>query len=536
MGLDSSMPITFKKLFSRNTEGKYDKNTKAMKNIESIPESLSETNEKLKDIFSCSSDFVIRKIAIGNEKNVSILIAYIDGLVNKQLINSDIIKPLMTETAQGVFEKKLQTSNLLNILKESILSSSDISEIDDFMKSIDTILSGDTCIYIDGVSCAIGISLRGWDKRGVEEPPSEAVVRGPREGFTETLRTNTALLRRKIRNANLIFETIRVGEQTNTDVCISYIKGIANVELIKSVKDRIKNIKTDAILESCYIEEFIEEEPLCIFPTVGNSEKPDVIAAKILEGRIAILCDGTPFVLTVPYLFIEALQSSEDYYSRAIYSVFTRFLRLLAFFITTMLPALYIALVCFHQDIIPEKLLLTMSTSREGIPFSAFIESLTMVITFEIIREAGVRMPRPIGQAVSIVGALVIGDAAVNAGLVSAPMVIVIAITAITSFIVSKISSALLLIRLISMVAANILGILGIVFVSTILLIHMSSIKSFGVPYLSPITPLSGMDLKDTFVRFPLWAMLTRPKSLTWENSGNAKYRTRLVRKGFKIK
>jgi spore germination protein KA len=259
------------------------------------------------------------------------------------------------------------------------------------------------------------------------------------------------------------------------------------------------------------------------------------VAAKVLEGRVAILCDGTPFVLTVPYLLVEAIQSSEDYYSRSVYSIMNRFIRLLALFITSFLPAYYVALVNFHQDIIPYKLLLTMTASREGIPFSALIEALIMVITFELLREAGVRMPRAIGQAVSIVGALVIGDAAVKAGLVSTPMVIVIAITAISSFIVTPLSSALLIVRIVSMLAANIIGILGVLFASIFFFISMCKTKSFGIDYLSPFTPLSGTDLKDTVVRFPLWAMLTRPKPLTWENSKNAKYRNKRHMKGNKI-
>lgn len=497
-----------------------------------ISKSLIEIRTELESRFSECSDFVTREIKIGKGRSISILISFIDGMVNKQLINSDILRPLMIEFNEIETRQDLKDNSILYVLEEKLICSCRIEEVFSFDESIDSILSGDTLIYINGCDMALKAGLRGWDKRGVIEPTTDSVVRGPREGFTETLRTNTALLRRKIKNSNLKLETMKVGEQTKTDVCICYIKGIANEEVVKEVKERIGRIKTDAILESGYIEEFIQDSTFCIFPTVGNTEKPDIAAGKILEGRVAILCDGTPFVLTVPFLFVETIQSSEDYYSRSIYSVMSRFIRAMAIFITTTLPAYYVALVNFHQDIIPYKLLLTMTAARDGIPFSALTEAIIMVVTFELLREAGVRMPKAIGQAVSIVGALVIGDAAVQAGIVSSPMVIVIAITAISSFIVSSLSGALLIMRIVAMIAANVIGILGVLLVSIAFFISMCNIRSFGVNYLSPFTPLSGTDLKDTFIRFPLWAMFTRPKELTWEHGGKAKYRNGHSKKG----
>lgn len=511
-----------------SSSDKRNRENSKMDPVDEIPDKIENLINKLKCCFNNSSDFIMREIIIGKEKKQKLLVAFIDGLTNMQLINADILRPLMIETK--TFE--IYGQNVVDLLKNQWLSSCEVKEILDLKQALDAILSGDTVIFADNEKRAIKVSLRGWDKRNIEEPTTDPVIRGPKEGFTETLRTNTALLRRKIKNTNLKFETVKVGEQTNTDVCICYIKGIANDEVINEVRDRISRIKTDAILESGYIEEFIQDSPLSIFPTVGNSEKPDIIAGKVLEGRVAVLCDGTPFVLTVPYLFVESIQSSEDYYSRAVYSILNRFIRALALFITTMLPAYYVALVNFHQDIIPYKLLLTMTASREGIPFPAIIEALIMVITFELLREAGVRMPRAIGQAVSIVGALVIGDAAVKAGLVSTPMVIVIALTAITSFIISSLADALLIIRIVTIFAANTIGILGIVLASSAFFISMCNKKSFGVNYLSPFTPLSGMDLKDTFVRFPLWAMLTRPKTLTWEHGGNSRFRNKPLKKG----
>ncbi|AKL95370.1 spore germination protein KA [Clostridium aceticum] len=468
-----------------------------------IPQEIKAIEKLLENIFEKSSDFIIRRIFFGKNPSASVIIVFINGMIDKQLLNNTVIKPLLEEESFTSFE----------FLKKSIVFNCDVREVESFQDSIDGILGGNALVYVEGVKKALKISVQGGNMRSVEEPVTESVVRGPREGFTESIVTNTSLLRRKIRNPYLRFESLTIGNQTKTEINICYIKGIANNEIIAEVKNRLKKITTESILESGYIEEFIQDAPFSIFPTVANSEKPDIVAAKILEGRVGILCDGTPFVLTVPHLFIEVLQAGEDYYSRWIYSLLVRSIRLMAFMITTMTPAYYVALISFHQDVIPFKLLLTMAASREGIPFSAFLEALLMIFTFELLREAGVRMPRPIGQAVSIVGALVIGDAAVRAGLVSIPMVVVIAITAITSFIIPQLSGGLLIIRLLLLFAANIVGIFGIIVGTLILFIHMCSLKSFQVPYLSPVTPLEMADLKDSFVRYPIWRLLVKPKS-----------------------
>lgn len=505
---------------------KYEKlknmNSYAEENLEKnsyiIPHKINQIEQQLQETFDKSSDFMIRQLSAGKGKQTKIIIAYIDSLVDKQMINSDIIMPIIANTNK--IEKPL-----LTCFCNGLINSCNICEVDSFNECISSILSGNAVIFVEDFDRALKIGVQNCVKRNIEEPTSDVVIRGPREGFTENLQTNTTLLRKKIKNSKLKFEIMKVGEETNTEICICYIKGIAHDEIVKTVKDRISRIKIDAILESGYIEDFIQDSTFSIFPTIGNSEKPDIIAGKILEGRVAILCDGTPFVLTVPYLFIESLQSSEDYYVRSIYSFLIRMVRIIALFVTTLSPGIYVALVCFHQSVIPFKLALTVAASRDGIPLSPFVEALTMVITFELLREAGIRMPRAIGQAISIVGALVIGDAAVKAGLVSTPMVVVIAITAITSFIIPQMAGALLIIRLFIMAAANIIGFLGILTAFSLVFIHMCSLKSFGVNYLSPLTPLSGTDLKDTIVRFPLWAMFTRPKAFTWEHSGKAKFR-----------
>ena len=285
------------------------------------------------------------------------------------------------------------------------------------------------------------------------------------------------------------------------------------------VRNRLQRIDIDGILESGYIEELIEDAPYSIFPTVGNSEKPDTVAAKLLEGRVSIFIDGTPFVLTVPRLLVEGFQSSEDYYSRPFYATVVRWTRFAALFITSLLPSFYVALQSFHQDLIPTPLLISMAASREGTPFPSYMEVLVMGIIFEIMREAGVRMPRTVGQAVSIVGALVLGEAAVQAGLVSSSMVLVVALTAIAGFVISSLADVTSLLRLFFLPFCATFGLFGLLMGLLIIYIHLARLRSFGVPYLSPLAPGNIDDLKDVLVRAPVWSQITRPRLLGHHNS-----------------
>jgi spore germination protein KA len=492
---------------------------------ENIPKDIKDIREKLRAIFVDGSDFVLREIAIGEKFQVRAIVAYIDGLANKQVISGDILKSLMIESRTSHLEQLFSKKALIDVLKENLLISCEIEDVTGFKETIHAILSGDTIVYIDGHDLALKICSKGWEARNIEEPQTESVVKGPREGFVESLRTNTALLRRKIKNPKLKFEMFTIGKQTQTDTCICYLKGIANDDIVETVRRRLEKIEIDGIIGAGYIEQFIEDAPFSLFPTVGNSEKPDKVAAKILEGRVAIIIDGTPIVLTVPHMFIETLQSSEDYYSRTYYASFNRMLRFLSLIISGTLPALYVALLSFHSDVIPFNLLLSIAATREGVPFSPFVEAMFMGIVFELLREAGVRMPKTVGQAVNIVGALVIGEAAVKAGVVSPIMIIVVALTGVASFIVPPINDALPIFRALLVIAANILGFMGIIIMLCIFFVHMCSLRSFGVPYMAPFAPLNIRDLKDTLVRFPLWMMLTRPRVLTWENKDQVKYR-----------
>ncbi|MBM7686727.1 spore germination protein [Defluviitalea raffinosedens] len=492
---------------------------------EQIPKTIEAVKARLSEIFSGCSDFMHREISCGKKRSIRILVAYINGFVDKRVLNQDVIRPILdffsnTELHEGrrIFEQ----------LKECVVINNDIKEADDMRQAVDGIVSGEALLFIDGENKALVIGVKAPQGRQVEEPDTETSIRGAREGFVENLLTNTTLIRKRIKNPNLKLEMMQLGKQTKTDVCICYIKGIANEGIVREVRERLKKIKTDAILDTGIIEQFISDSRLSLFPTVGNSEKCDKLAGKLLEGRVAIFCDGTPYVLTVPYLFIESIQTTDDYYDHAYFATFMRLLRLMALLVSNLLPAMYVSLVSFHHMVIPFKLMITLAASRQGIPFSPFIEAILMIIAFELLREAGVRMPRPIGQALSIVGAIVLGEASVAAGIASNLMVIIVAITAICSFVVPPLIRATMLLRFAFLAAANFLGFLGISFVAVAVFTHLCRLRSFGVPYMAPFSPLTSSDLKDSFIVVPIWAMVTRPKILRQENAGGAKGSKRL--------
>ncbi len=482
---------------------------------DNLGEKLAYNLASISERLGKSPDIIIREFNFGQKEAISAAIIYIDGLTDKSQIDRDILSPLLAEAKKT---DSFLPENLLTLVQRKVIPVGEVKIKSNIDKIVDSILSGNTVLLIEGIDESLIISTQGWEKRAIEEPASEVVVRGPREGFTETLRTNTSLIRRKIHNSNLTFEVMSIGKRTNTDVCIAYIKGIADDKLITEIKRRLKRINTDSILESGYIEEFIEDAPFSIFPTIARSERPDTVAGKLLEGRAAILVAGTPFVLTVPILFIEVFQSPEDYYSRAYYGSLVRWVRYIAFVLSTLLPAIYVSLLSFHQELIPTPLLVTLAASREGLPFPVVIEALSMGLIFEILREAGIRLPRPIGQAVSIVGALVIGQAVVSAGLVGAPMVIVVALTAIASFVIPALADASAFLRVALTIMAGFLGAFGVIIGLLGLLIHLASLRSFGAPYLSPVAPFFATDLKDVIVRAPWWAMLFRPYNFGWND------------------
>lgn len=483
-----------------------------------LSKSLDENEKSLKAVMGSSSDIIFRSLNIGTGWHTRAVLIFVDGMVDRNIINQDIIRPLLYDI-QLLNDKGILDSRDFSRIENCLISVGEVKMLNSIMEVTQECLNGNTVLLIEGSAKAISLSCKGWESRGIDEPKTQPVVRGPNEGFNENIRTNVVLVRRRLKDPNLIVENLTLGQKSKTSVSLMYIKDIINPPLLKEVKKRLESIHTDAILESGYIEQFIEDAPFSPFSTIANSERPDSVAAKILEGRIAIFVDGTPFVLTVPMLFIEGFQVAEDYYSRPFYVSVVRSLRFLSFSISVILPAAYVAISSYHQYFVPTPLLLSMTEAREGTPFPAIVEALIMGVIFEILREAGIRLPRPVGNAISIVGALVIGESAVSAGLIGAPMVIVVSLTAIASFVVPVHADVGALLRVMNLILAGVFGAYGLFLGFLGTLIHLASLRSFGTPYLSTLAPLSPGVLHDVFFRAPLWTMDQRPASITFGKS-----------------
>lgn len=469
-----------------------------------ISETLDTNVQQLKKDLGEDSDFLLREITLGGNSAHSVAIVHIDGVSDEQRVIEGIIEPLQEQEATEAF-------SLDWVMNEVTISG--IKKAKSWNEAIFAILCGDTAIFINGSTEVLIAATRGGQSRSISEPTTETVIRGPKDCFTESIRTNTSLIRQRIRSSHLRIEGIVLGEVTQTDIALVYMDDIVEPSLLKEIQDKIKQNKFDAIMNSEYLEEILQNNIFSPFPTVLNTERPDVVVGNILEGRVAILVHGTPFTLVAPATLTQFMQSPEDYSQHTNSATFIRFLRVTTFGIAILAPALYVAITTHHQEMMPTTLAISLAAQREGIPFPTILEAIMMEFTFEILREAGVRMPRAVGQAVSIVGALVLGQAAVQAGLVSAAMVIVVALTAISSFTFPhySISVSTRLLRFLFMLAGAFIGLLGISLGLLILLTHLVTLESFGIAYLSPITPFIKEEQKDTFFRLPFQFLKTKP-------------------------
>jgi spore germination protein len=443
-------------------------------------------------------------------------IIFLDGLSDKDLINKQIMTSLMANFST---EYKLELSpdlgsDLNEMIKNKVLPVSEVEEVSSVKELVSKVLTGSTALCIDGCSDVLILGTTKLKTRAIEEPISEPLVRGPRVGFTESLRENISLLRGNGENKNLMLVNYKVGKELKKDLVVAYINKIADPELVQEVEKRIRKIDIDNVPESGYVEQLIEDNYLSPFPQVQSTERPDRVVAALMEGRVSILLDGTPFALIVPVTFSMMLQSPEDYYERWISGTFFRLLRYLAATLALFTPALYIAFISFHPGMIPTKLAISIIGSRVGVPFPALIEALFMEISIEILREAGLRLPKPIGPAMGIVGGLIIGEAAVQAGIVSPFLVIVVSVTAISSFAIPQYNAgiALRILRFVAMIFSAVLGLYGVILFFLFLTSHLVKLKSFGVPYASPAVPYRLSDWKDFMVRMPLMTMKQRPK------------------------
>ncbi len=451
-----------------------------------------------------SDDITFLELPIGQANAVLI---FANELISKENVGELIMRPA------SKFEGQLTEQAMFDLFfspeKKKVTTTDQV---------ISEVLSGNAIIIAEGLPLALSFGLKQFEKRAITEPPTSTVIKGPREGFVESLPVNVSLMRRRIKSPDLKFENATVGKYSKTPVMLCYIKGIADQKLVKQLKKKLGEINCDAVLDSSYISKLIGEHQTSLFKQVGNTEKPDILAGKILEGRVAILVDGSPIALTVPYLLIEDFQSSSDYYNSPYSGTFARVLRLFSVMIALLLPAFFLSAELFHLQLIPLSFLLTIVNSIKGIPLSPSYEMFFTLLIFEILNEASVRMPKYVGMVVSIVGGLVLGETAVTAGIISAPTLMIVAFSGICLYTVPELEQTFALLRLIFLLIAGSIGIYGIIFLIAVLTVYLVSFENFGAPLCAPYSPLIKSDLKDGFYKGFLQEMEYRPKSLKNKN------------------
>ena len=457
--------------------------------MEQLSEQLQENIEELRGRLRGTSDFVVREMQVGT---VKLAVLLCEGQFDLKAVGDILIGPLSKLPSGTDVQRWLrERSPLFNGYTET--------------QDIDTLLlflmSGFACVLMEGCGTCFIAGFTGFHFRSAGEPSSEMNERGSREGFVEPLRINLSMVRRRVKNEALTFEIINKGTKSHTDVALCYMKGTVSESILATVRQRLKGIDLEYILDSGFLEPFFEDKPTSLFSTVGTTERPDVLCGKLSEGRIGILVDGTPFALIVPHLFVEHFQTFDDYSHRPFFATFLRWLKYLSFFVCTLLPGLYVGVTVFHPELLPSDLLLNIIASEQNTPLPMVLEALIIHLFYELMREAGLRLPRPVGHAIGVVGALVIGDAAVNAGIIGSPMVMIVALTAISSFVIPSLYESTLLLRFAFILAGGLAGLYGISVLCGVVLVNLCSLKSLGVPFLSPITPLKTAGLGDTLFR-----------------------------------
>jgi spore germination protein len=460
-------------------------------------------------------DVVKREVDIGKEVPFRIYGVYIDGMVNREILENFFLGRIIDyKNLNGDIVEHRATPT--QIIMQHFSATFDIKEVETMDDMVRAVLSGDSAIFVDNSEKGLVIATRGWPNRGVGEPSSENVVRGPRDGFTETVRFNTVLIRRRIRDTKLKVNMMSYGTRSRTDVAIMFMEDIAKPELVEEVMRRLNKYEVDAIFDSGYIEQLIEDSWKSPFPQTQATERPDKVASSLLEGKVAIVVDNSPFVLILPTTLNAFYQASEDYYQRWQIMSFTRILRYIVSLISFTLPGLYIATLNFQPGMLPTPFAISIAASREGITFPTVLEILVMELTFELFREAGIRIPGAIGHVIGLVGGIVIGQAAVEAKIISPMIIIIVSFTAISTFAIPdySLTSAFRLLRFFFIILAAMLGLYGFLLAMLFMTAHLSSLESFKVPYLAPYNASDRnrfRDLKDTILRFPTFMQTTRP-------------------------
>ena len=468
-----------------------------------IVDAVKTFNEIKKSLHN-SSDLVSRTVQFFDRK---VTICYIVDIIDNILLNDTLIEPLLEYEPE---ENELP----LTALKEKILSANKIETFVELDSAIDKLVCGNALILVDGANEIIACDIEKITVRAVTEPPTSVVIKGPREGFNESLKYNLALIRKRVKSNDLVVKNLEIGKLTKTQVSVVYFDSVVDKKIVKQILKKLNNIEIDGVVDSHYLISYLQKNPKSLFKQVGDAEKPDILVGKMLEGRVGILVDGSPIALTLPFILIEDLQNSDDYYSQPIRVSFVRILRFVGVVLAVLLPGVYVALEKFHYKILPTEFLVTIINTTQGIPFSPFIELLFVVLLFEILYESNLRMPQYFGMAMSIVGALILGETAVNAGLVSPPAVMIVALSGITFYIIPSQAAQFSILRLLALIVGATIGLYGILLFTVFILSYLSSFDSYGSAYLAPAAPYISSDQKDFYIRKPINEMKTRPKSI----------------------
>lgn len=471
---------------------------------------LNENIEYINKLMGEDPTMTLREFGSSSDSPVKFTAVFLDGLSDDTVVSEQFIKPLMLSNMAAPCVSVTE-------ITEKFLYGSDLKTSDKMSELISAVLSGDTAIFTDGCSSGIIADTKGYAIRSVSEPQSEKALKGPREGFVENLMTNVSLLRRKLKTVDFKIKFFTFGRKSNTKISVCYLDSVVNKKALNLLYERLEQIDIDAVLDGNYLEEFITDGHISSFRTIGDTERPDTAAAKMLEGRIVIIVDGSPTVFSVPFLMIENFQTADDYYTNSFYASFMRVLRVICYMFAVMIPGLFIALLAFHSYMFPTELVISFIAARQGVPFSALMECLVLLFAFEVLRETALRVPDSIGQPLSIVGALVLGDAAIGARYASAPMLIVVALACLAGLMVQNTKNSILFFRILFLVASALLGMYGFLLAFLIFAIHILSLESFGVEYLDYSIFKNPLYKKDYLMRAPWWAMVTFPEKLTWQ-------------------
>jgi len=476
--------------------------------------SCQENIDFFKKRLNNNMDVVEKSFKIANKK---VAVIYIKSIINDQQLSETIMSPLL-QFKQSNISAQVIVSQIVNTASAEIIEDSETAD-DDITAGI---LAGKVAVFIEKERTCALIDIEEVPSRVPHEPPTNAVIYGPRVGFVENVKTNIAMLRKRLPTENLVLKEFIIGEYTKTKVCLSYLKGIVNMGIVKEISKKLESIDIDGIIDAHYILSYLQKDEINFFKQVGLTEKPDVVAAKMLEGRVSILVEGSPIVLTLPFMVFEDIQNADDYYSNPIYTSFIRLIRILGILVATIVPGVYLSLRLYHYNILPIRFLITISNTTENLPFTPFIEMIFILILFQILYEVSLRLPRYLGLATSIVGALILGETGVNAGLISSPGVMVIAMSIISAYIVPDQMAQLTLLRAIFLIIGGTVGVLGIVGVMIYVTNEMATLQRYNVPYLSPYAPRIKSDLKDGVFMQPISKMTMRPKSLNVKNKKRA--------------